>query len=106
MQSTEVLILDFFLALENVEVEYFIKIWTRSLASLKAHLWQIKKEFLDLSGAPIYVVSLVGPKHLQHLCQYGTIHLGRQHVLGRGGRVSPCAYGPKVTVHKDQKSPS
>ena len=61
MQSTEVLILDFFLALENVEVEYFIKIWTRSLVSLKAHLWQIKKEFLDLSGAPIYVVSLVGP---------------------------------------------
>ena len=24
----------------------------------------------------------------------------------RGGGVSPCADGPKVTVHKDQKSPS
>jgi hypothetical protein len=24
----------------------------------------------------------------------------------RGGRVSPCADGPKVTVHKGQKSPS
>ena len=24
----------------------------------------------------------------------------------RGGRVSPCADGQKVTVHKDQKSPS
>ena len=35
----------------------------------------------------------------------GTIHLRRQHVLGGGG-VSQCADGPKVTVHKDQKSPS
>ena len=35
----------------------------------------------------------------------GTIHLRRQHVLGGGG-VSPCANGQKVTVHKDQKSPS
>ena len=34
-----------------------------------------------------------------------TIHLRSQHVLGGGG-VSPCADGPKVTVHKDQKSPS
>ena len=35
---------------------------------------------------------------------FGTIHLRRQHVLGGG--VSPCADGQKVTVHKDQKSPS
>ena len=34
----------------------------------------------------------------------GTIHLRRQHVLGGG--VSPFANGQKVTVHKDQKSPS
>ena len=36
---------------------------------------------------------------------FETIYLRRQHVLGGGG-VSPCADGPKVTVHKDQKSPS
>ena len=38
------------------------------------------------------------------LIMLGTIHLEHQH--GRGGGVSPCADGPKVTVHKDQKSPS
>jgi hypothetical protein len=37
----------------------------------------------------------------------GTIHLRRQHsACLRGGGVSPCADGQKVTVHKDQKSPS
>ena len=35
----------------------------------------------------------------------GTIHLRRLHVLWGGG-VSPWAAGQKVTVHKDQKSPS
>jgi hypothetical protein len=35
----------------------------------------------------------------------GTIYLRRQHVSGGGG-VSPCADGQKVTVDKDQKSPS
>ena len=35
----------------------------------------------------------------------GTIHLRRQYVLGGGG-MSPLADGQKVTVHKDQKSPS
>ena len=34
----------------------------------------------------------------------GTIHLRRQYVLG--GRKSSCANVQKVTVHKDQKSPS
>ena len=36
--------------------------------------------------------------------QQGTIHLRRQHVLG--GEGCPLADGRKVTVHKDQKSPS
>ena len=36
----------------------------------------------------------------------GTIHLRRQQVLGGEGGVSPCADGQKVTVYKDQKSPS
>ena len=30
---------------------------------------------------------------------FGTIHLGRQHVLGRGGRVSPCAYSVDSIKH-------
>ena len=39
------------------------------------------------------------------------IHVHRDHPFKtsaclRGGGVSPCANGQKVTVHKDQKSPS
>ena len=46
---------------------------------------------------------LLGQKYAK--IKLGTIHLRCQHVLGGEG-VSPCADGQKVTVHKDQKSPS
>jgi hypothetical protein len=33
-------------------------------------------------------------------------HAFKKSACLRGGGVSPCADGPKVTVHKDQKSPA
>ena len=72
------------------------------LLNVLSNRWN--KARIGIRWSPFVKSDALAHGHLHVLDSYGTIHLRRQHVLG--GRGVPICRWSKVTVHKDQKSPS